>query len=74
MKKIYPHIKIFGVETHDSNAMTVSIEQGYPVTLEKVGLFADGAAVRRGTLSLSLSISKLILDKSATTRSESATN
>ena len=52
MKKIYPHIKIFGVETHDANGMTVSLKEGRPVTLDKVGLFADGAAVRSGTLFL----------------------
>lgn len=46
LKRIAPHIKIIGVETHDANAMVQSLEKGERVTLKEVGLFADGAAVK----------------------------
>ncbi|KAH9439682.1 hypothetical protein MCOR02_003224 [Pyricularia oryzae] len=46
VKRIAPHIKIIGVETHDANAMTQSLAKGERVLLKDVGLFADGAAVR----------------------------
>lgn len=43
-KRIYPHIKIVGVEAYDAAAMTASISKGERVDLASVGLFADGAA------------------------------
>ncbi|EEQ88025.1 threonine deaminase [Blastomyces dermatitidis] len=46
LKRIAPHVKIIGVETHDANAMAQSLVNGERVTLGEVGLFADGAAVR----------------------------
>ncbi|OAX84179.1 threonine ammonia-lyase, biosynthetic [Emergomyces africanus] len=46
IKRIAPHVKIIGVETHDANAMAESLANGERVTLKEVGLFADGAAVR----------------------------
>ncbi|KLJ12242.1 threonine ammonia-lyase, biosynthetic [Blastomyces silverae] len=46
LKRIAPHVKIIGVETHDANAMAQSLAKGERVTLGEVGLFADGAAVR----------------------------
>lgn len=46
VKRIAPHVKIIGVETYDGDAMTRSIKKGELVTLDDVGLFADGAAVR----------------------------
>jgi threonine dehydratase len=42
-----PDIRIIGVEPEDSAAMSASIEAGHPVTLDHVGIFADGVAVRR---------------------------
>ncbi len=42
-----PTIRIIGVEPEDSSAMRDSIAAGEPVTLEHVGIFADGVAVRR---------------------------
>ncbi len=42
-----PDIKIIGVEAKDAEAMTESLKQGKRVTLEHVGLFADGAAVKQ---------------------------
>lgn len=46
VKRIAPHVKIIGVETHDANAMVQSLAKGERVVLKDVGLFADGAAVK----------------------------
>ncbi|MEO1203774.1 MAG: threonine ammonia-lyase, biosynthetic, partial [Pseudomonadota bacterium] len=40
-------IRILGVEPEDSAGMQASIAAGHPVTLDHVGIFADGVAVRR---------------------------
>lgn len=42
-----PEIRIVGVEPEDSAAMRDALAAGKPVTLEHVGLFADGVAVRK---------------------------
>ena len=42
-----PDVRIIGVEPVDSAAMKKSLEAGKPVSLEHVGIFADGVAVRR---------------------------
>jgi threonine dehydratase len=47
IKRLRPETKIIGVETIDANAMAQSLAAGKPVTLEQVGLFADGTAVKR---------------------------
>src|SRR2546430_2004866 len=47
IKRIAPHVKIIGVETYDANALVASLKKGERVTLEEVGLFADGAAVKK---------------------------
>jgi threonine dehydratase len=46
-KALYPRIKIIGVEPEDSAGMYESLHAGKRVTLERVGTFADGVAVRR---------------------------
>ena len=46
-KSLYPRIKIIGVEPEDAAGMSESLRAGKRVTLERVGLFADGVAVRR---------------------------
>ncbi|KAI5803807.1 tryptophan synthase beta subunit-like PLP-dependent enzyme [Geopyxis carbonaria] len=46
LKRIAPHVKIIGVETHDANALVESLKKGSRVVLKEVGLFADGAAVK----------------------------
>jgi threonine dehydratase len=46
-KSLYPRIKIIGVEPEDAAGMYESLRAGKRVTLERVGSFADGAAVRR---------------------------
>lgn len=47
LKQLRPEIKIIGVEPKDSNAMTLSIKIGERVKLDRVGLFADGVAVKQ---------------------------
>ena len=55
MKQLRPGVKVIGVEVDDSAAMTHSLEEGSMVTLEKMGMFADGCAVRRvGDLTFAL--------------------
>ncbi len=46
-KAMNPDIRIIGVEPDDSSAMRQSLDAGRPVTLDHVGIFADGVAVRR---------------------------
>lgn len=47
IKQKNPQIRVVGVEPDDSAGMRDSIAKGYPVTLDHVGIFADGVAVRR---------------------------
>ena len=46
VKRVRPEIKVIGVEPVDSDAMSRSLEAGRRVRLERVGLFADGVAVK----------------------------
>lgn len=46
LKRVRPEIKVVGVEPVDSDAMSRSLAAGRRVRLDKVGLFADGVAVR----------------------------
>lgn len=47
IKLQFPDIRIIGVEPDDSAAMRDSLAAGEPVSLDHVGIFADGVAVRR---------------------------
>jgi threonine dehydratase len=47
VKRVQPEVKVIGVQTVDSDAMTRSFEEGKRVKLEQVGLFADGIAVKQ---------------------------
>ena len=47
IKSVRPDIRVIGVEPEDSAAMRDSLRSGEPVTLDHVGIFADGVAVRR---------------------------
>lgn len=46
LNELRPNTKIIGVEPEDSDAMSRSLREGHRVTLDKVGIFADGVAVR----------------------------
>jgi len=47
LKKYSPNTKIIGVEPVDSAAMHDSVKAGHRVTLDQVGIFADGVAVKK---------------------------
>jgi threonine dehydratase len=47
VKYLYPHVKVIGVEPEDAAGMYESLRAGKRVTLKRVGIFADGVAVRR---------------------------
>ena len=47
VKRLRPEIRIIGVETFDADAMTRSLASGERITLDQVGLFADGVAVKQ---------------------------
>ena len=47
VKAMRPDIRIIGVEPEDSAAMRDSVAAGHAVTLEHVGIFADGVAVKK---------------------------
>jgi len=46
LKAVRPEIKVIGVQTADSDAMLRSVRAGHRVTLDDVGLFSDGTAVK----------------------------
>ncbi|ORJ61547.1 threonine ammonia-lyase, biosynthetic [Geothermobacter hydrogeniphilus] len=46
IKALRPEIRVIGVEPVDSAAMARSLEAGRKVSLDSVGIFADGVAVR----------------------------
>jgi len=47
IKSRAPGVLVIGVEPDDSAGMRESLAAGHPVTLDHVGIFADGVAVRR---------------------------
>ena len=47
VKYLHPHVKIIGVEPEDAATMYESLRAGRRVTLDRVGIFADGVAVKK---------------------------
>ena len=47
IKTLCPEVKMIGVEPVDSDAMKRSLAKGSRVTLDSVGIFADGVAVKK---------------------------
>jgi threonine dehydratase len=47
IKRLRPETRVIGVEPVDADAMARSLKKGRRVTLDHVGLFADGVAVKR---------------------------
>jgi threonine dehydratase len=47
VKYLYPNVRIVGVEPEDAAGMYESLKAGRRITLDRVGIFADGVAVRR---------------------------
>jgi len=55
VKTLCPQTRVIGVQAADSDAMARSLETGRRVSLDEVGLFADGTAVKRvGALTFAL--------------------
>jgi threonine dehydratase len=46
IKSLMPEVRIIGVEPYEADAMYQSLRAGRRVTLDRVGIFADGVAVR----------------------------
>jgi len=46
LKALCPEVKVIGVEPVDSDAMYQSLQAGRRISLDSVGIFADGVAVR----------------------------
>jgi len=47
IKALRPGVKVIGVQAADSDAMARALEAGERITLDEVGLFADGTAVKQ---------------------------
>ncbi len=47
VKALAPEIRVIGVEPEEADSMRRALEAGERVTLERIGIFADGAAVRQ---------------------------
>lgn len=47
IKAVMPGVKVIAVEPEDAACLKAAFAKGEPVTLERVGLFADGVAVKR---------------------------
>jgi threonine dehydratase len=55
IKALRPEVQVIGVQAADSDAMARSLETDSRVTLDEVGLFADGTAVKQvGALTFAL--------------------
>ena len=61
-KTLTPEVRVVGVEPCDSDAMYQSLAAGCRVTLDHVGIFADGTAVQR-VGELPFAISKDLVDE-----------
>lgn len=47
IKQLMPEIKVIAVEASDSACLQAALKAGHPVDLPRVGLFAEGVAVKR---------------------------
>ena len=47
VKALFPGVKVIGVEPRDAPTLHAALEAGEPVSLDHVGLFADGVGVKR---------------------------
>jgi threonine dehydratase len=61
-KYLHPDIRVIGVEAEESASMKAAFEAGGPVTLDEIGHFAEGVAVRR-TGDLTYRICSQLLDE-----------
>jgi threonine dehydratase len=68
-KYLHPGIKLIGVEAEESASMKAAFDAGKPVTLDRVGHFAEGVAVRRAG-DLTFDICSRLLDEIITVDSD----
>ena len=61
-KYLHPGIRLIGVEAEESACMKAAFDAGEPVTLERIGHFAEGVAVKRAG-SLTFDICSRLLDE-----------
>ena len=47
IKQLRPNIRVIGVEPYESDALYQSLQRGRRICLQKVGIFADGVAVKQ---------------------------
>jgi threonine dehydratase len=47
VKELHPDVRVIGVQSSGSEAMRRSVEEGKRVRLDRVGIFADGVAVKQ---------------------------
>tara|TARA_Y100001978_G_scaffold103795_1_gene92777 strand:+ start:1052 stop:2593 length:1542 start_codon:yes stop_codon:yes gene_type:complete len=69
IKNLWPRTKIIGVEPEDADAMSRSLKENKILELEKVGLFADGVAVKK-VGNLTFDIAKRFVDKMITVNTD----
>ena len=69
IKKIWPTVKIIGVEPEDADAMTKSLKKQEIVELSSVGQFADGVAVKKVGVK-TFEIAKKYIDKMITVNTD----
>ena len=69
IKKIWPTVKIIGVEPEDADAMTKSLKNLEIVELSSVGQFADGVAVKKVGMR-TFEIGKKYIDKMITVNTD----
>ena len=62
IKSVLPQVRVVGVEPMDSDAMFRSLAAGHRVTLDQVGIFADGVAVRT-VGELTFAIARQVVDE-----------
>lgn len=69
IKAVLPNVRVIGVEPDDAACLDAALKAGEPVTLDRVGLFADGVAVKRiGTETFKLA--QLFCDEVVTVTSD----
>lgn len=69
IKAVLPNVRVIGVEPDDAACLDAALKAGEPVTLDRVGLFADGVAVKRiGTETFKLA--QLFCDEVVTVSSD----
>ena len=69
IKAVLPNVRVIGVEPDDAACLDAALKAGEPVTLDRVGLFADGVAVKRiGTENFKLA--QLFCDEVVTVSSD----